>query len=296
MENQNKKHQKHFIKKLTDKYRLVIMDDETFDERLSFELSRFNVLVLLSALVIAFSFFIYSLFIFTPLKEYIPGYGDVNVRKDLIVMKSYADSIEIELSRHEEWMHNIRNILDGVAGESMDSVQLKKTSKDVFYDTIKLERIPMEDVLLREEIEREAGYALMFSEKNTSGINSIFNLNFFPPVKGYVTSVFEPEKEHFGIDIVAQEKTPILSTLDGTVIFSGWTMETGYVIGIQHEFNIVSFYKHNSVILKKSGNFVKAGEPVAIIGNSGELTSGPHLHFELWKDGIPVNPENYLIF
>jgi murein DD-endopeptidase MepM/ murein hydrolase activator NlpD len=292
MEQQPQKKHKRIIRKLTDKYRLVIMNDETFEERLSMSLTRINVMVLLSVLAIAFAFIIYALFIFTPLKEYIPGYGDVNVRKDLIEMKSRADSLENALAQQELWLQNIRDLLEG----NLDSVSIAKSSKEEFFDTIKLDKIPMEDVLLREEIEREEGYALLFSDNEQPKNNNLFSLNFLPPVKGYITSEFSPEKEHFGIDIVAQENTPILATLDGTVIFSGWTLETGHVVVIQHAFNILSFYKHNSVVLKKTGNFVKAGQPVAIIGNSGELTTGPHLHFELWKDGIPVNPEDYLIF
>jgi len=292
MENQKSKQPGKFITKLTDKYRLVIMDDETFEERLSFQLTRFNVLVLFSVMAIAFAFFIYAVIIFTPLKEYVPGYGDVNMRKDLVLMKLKSDSLEMAIIEQELWMSNIKNLLEG----NVDSMILEKTAENEFFDTIKLDRIPMEDVLLREEIEREEGYALMFSEQQMPKTTSVHNLNFYPPVKGYVTAGFDTEKEHFGIDIVAQEKTPIVSTLDGTVVFAGWTIETGYVIALQHNYNIMSFYKHNSVILKKTGNFVKAGEPVAIIGNSGELTDGPHLHFELWKDGMPVNPENYLIF
>ena len=292
MEQQPQKKHKRIIRKLTDKYRLVIMNDETFEERLSMSLTRINVMVLLSVLAIAFAFIIYALFIFTPLKEYIPGYGDVNVRKDLIEMKSRADSLENALAQQELWLQNIRDLLEG----NLDSVSIAKSSKEEFFDTIKLDKIPMEDVLLREEIEREESYALLFSDNEQPKNNNLFSLNFLPPVKGYITSEFSPEKEHFGIDIVAQENTPILATLDGTVIFSGWTLETGHVVVIQHAFNILSFYKHNSVVLKKTGNFVKAGQPVAIIGNSGELTTGPHLHFELWKDGIPVNPEDYLIF
>jgi murein DD-endopeptidase MepM/ murein hydrolase activator NlpD len=292
MEQQPEKKHKRIIRKLTDKYRLVIMNDETFEERLSMSLTRINVMVLVSVLAIAFSFLIYALFIFTPLKEYIPGYGDVNVRKDLIEMKSRADSLENTLVQQELWINNIKDLLEG----NLDSISIAKSSKEEFFDTIKLDKIPMEDVLLREEIERAEGYALIFTENVQQKNNDIFSLNFLPPVKGYVTSEFSPEKEHFGIDIVAQENTPVLSTLDGTVIFSGWTLETGHVVVVQHAFNILSFYKHNSVVLKKTGNFVKAGEPVAIIGNSGELTTGPHLHFELWKDGIAVNPEDYLIF
>ena len=122
------------------------------------------------------------------------------------------------------------------------------------------------------------------------------NLNLFPPVKGYITQKYEPNKDHYGIDIVAKDKESVKSALDGTVIMADWTSETGYVIAVQHQYNLVSFYKHNSVLLKKVGNFVKAGDAIAIIGNSGEMSSGPHLHFELWKDGVPINPELYMVF
>lgn len=286
------KKSKKIIRKLTDKYRLVIMDETTFEERLSFNLTRFNVLVLFSVLAIVFSLFIYAIIIFTPLKEYIPGYGDVSVRKEVLSMKSRADSLETVMQQQSLWMQNVKNLLEG----NLDSVSIEKSAKQEFFDTIKLDKIPIEDVLLREAIEREEGYALLFADKEAQPQNTIYNLNFFPPLKGYVTATFNAEKEHYGIDIAAQENTPILATLDGTVIFAGWTLETGYVIGLQHSQNVVSYYKHNSVILKKLGNFVKAGEPIAIIGNTGELTDGPHVHFELWKDGIALNPENYLVF
>jgi murein DD-endopeptidase MepM/ murein hydrolase activator NlpD len=119
---------------------------------------------------------------------------------------------------------------------------------------------------------------------------------FFAPLNGYITSTFNPREEHFGVDIVGPENEAIKATLEGTVIFASWTNDNGYVIQIQHPNNIISVYKHNSALLKKVGDYVKAGEPIAIIGNSGENTSGPHLHFELWYNGIPINPQEYIIF
>ncbi len=119
---------------------------------------------------------------------------------------------------------------------------------------------------------------------------------FFPPLKGYVTNEFEPRSDHFGIDVVAPENEPVKAVMDGVVIFSQWTSETGYVIGLQHGNNLLTLYKHNSVLLKKEGNFVKAGDAIAIIGNSGEQTTGPHLHFELWYNGQPINPRDYIVF
>jgi murein DD-endopeptidase MepM/ murein hydrolase activator NlpD len=153
-----------------------------------------------------------------------------------------------------------------------------------------------EDSVLRAEYEKDNKYNLFKSDKTSAKGSSMRNLTFFTPVKGMVTSVFDPLRKHFGIDIVAARDQVIKSVQDGTVIFSGWTVETGYVIAIQHPGNVISVYKHNSVLLKKEGNIVHAGETVAIIGETGELSTGPHLHLELWINGIPVNPVDYIIF
>jgi murein DD-endopeptidase MepM/ murein hydrolase activator NlpD len=128
-------------------------------------------------------------------------------------------------------------------------------------------------------------------------VTSLAELHFFPPVKGIVSGKFEIRTKHFGTDIVAKPRSPVSAALDGTVIFTGWTMETGYIIGIQHRNNIISVYKHNSSLLKETGDLVRAGEPVSIVGNSGELfTSGPHLHFEIWYKGTPLDPEKHILF
>jgi murein DD-endopeptidase MepM/ murein hydrolase activator NlpD len=153
------------------------------------------------------------------------------------------------------------------------------------------------DSLLRKQIEGEEQYNLTFSEKprQQTGIN-LSQLHFFTPLRGVITNSYNQETDHFGTDIVAGPNEVIKATLEGTVIVANWTLETGYVIQIQHENNLVSIYKHNAELLKKVGNRVLAGEPIAIVGNSGEITTGPHLHFELWYNGSPVNPEDYIVF
>ena len=286
------KKKRKFKEKLTNKYRLVILNDETFEERASFRLSRFNVYVISSTLVLVLIAIMFFIIIFTPLKEYIPGYGDVNLRKDLVSLKLKSDSLGTIASQQEMWIMNIKNILEG----NIDTSAIGLEDRSVQYDTIRLDRIPEEDARLREEMEREDNYALIFSSKINPGKISLANISLFPPVKGYITSGFAVENDHYGIDIVAPDEEPVKAILDGTVIVSSWTLETGYIIGIQHEYNLVSFYKHNSILLKKVGNFVKAGDAIAIIGSSGELTTGPHLHFEIWLNGIPVNPEDYIVF
>lgn len=283
---------KQFLDKLRNKYRLVILDDQTFEERASFRLNRFNVYVLFSSILVITVIAIFSLVVFTPLKEYIPGYGDVHLRKDLVEMEWRSDSLQQVVKQQELWINNVRNVLMG----NSDTTVRTASDEAMYYDTINLEQIPEEDLRLREEIEREQGYALSFSGMEKKGKVALSQLNFFPPLTGYITSGYNAEEDHFGIDIVGPEDASIKCVMDGHVIMAAWTLETGYVIGIQHEYNLVSFYKHNSVLLKKTGNFVKAGDAIAIIGSSGELTTGTHLHFELWHEGSPVNPEDYIVF
>jgi len=169
------------------------------------------------------------------------------------------------------------------------------TAKSKNYINIKDKRSP-EDSLLRTEYDNANKYNLFKSDKSAGKGSATRNLTFFSPVKGIITSEFDPLRKHFGIDVVAARDEVIKSVQDGTVIFSGWTVETGYVLAIQHPGNIISIYKHNSVLLKKEGNIVHAGETVAIIGETGELSTGPHLHLELWINGIPVNPKDYIVF
>lgn len=286
-----KPRKRRFIDKLRNRYRLVILNDETFEERASFRLTRFNVYILASVVFLVVVLLIFSLVAFTPLKEYIPGYGDVNLRKDVVELEFKTDSLNNLVLKQDLWIKNIRNILQG----NVDTTAIQ-ISKSRGYDSIDLDRVPEEDLRLREEMEREQKFALTFSENLSKDAFSLSQINFFPPLKGYVTAGFSAGEDHFGVDIVAPQDEPIKNILDGYVMLATWTLETGYVIGIQHDYNLVSFYKHNSVLLKKTGNFVKAGDAIAIQGSSGELTTGPHLHFELWHEGSPVNPEDYIIF
>jgi murein DD-endopeptidase MepM/ murein hydrolase activator NlpD len=201
-----------------------------------------------------------------------------------------TDSMERELKSRDSYISNIRNIING----KPDQQQLKTNRAEGKnkYDTIhRLYKSPA-DAELRSMIESQDEYSLNNDQRNAD-LNTFL---FFPPAKGTITSTFDPAKKHFGIDIVAAPNEAIKATLDGTIIFSDFTSETGYVIGIQHADNLVSIYKHNSALLKKSGEFVKAGDVIAIIGNSGELTEGTHLHFELWQNGIPINPQQFVSF
>lgn len=286
------KKKRRFVEKLKNKYRLVVLNDDTFEEKASFRLSRFNVYVFISTLLSILILIIFSLIIFTPLKEYIPGYADVRMRRELIDLKFYTDSLESAAMNQALWLNNVKKILEG----NIDTSEISSDKQNIRFDTIKLSRIPIEDILLRDEIEQEENFALVYSEQKLEKGELKDMLSLSAPIHGLITQKFNTEDEHFGIDIVAPEKTPVKSIAQGTVIMSEWTLETGHVIAIQHANNMISIYKHNSVLLKKVGNFVKAGDAIALIGNSGELSSGPHLHFELWQKGIAIDPQQFINF
>jgi len=290
------KHRFLWLSRLKFKYRLVILNDETFEEKLSFRLSRLNLFVSVGSASILL-FFVFSYIIaFTPLREYIPGYASVSAKRDVYQLQRQADSIESALKDKDLYIYNIKNIISGK--EIVDKIPEKGTATTPVYKDIQL-KSSKADSMLRAEVENKDQYSLSTpggEELPAAPRTGISNFFFFTPLKGLVTNSFSPTSNHLGIDIVAKPNEPIKATLDGTVIFSDWTLETGYTIGIQHQQNLISIYKHNASLLKKPGTYVKAGEPIAIIGNSGELSSGPHLHFELWYNGSPVNPKDYMAF
>ncbi len=269
------------------------MNDDTFEEKASLKLSPMNVFVTAGTIIISLVFLVIYIIAFTPLREYIPGYADLSMQRKVISMGVKADSLEAGLQAKEAYINNINNIINGTVGDN-DS-KGDKTGNVQRYDTIRTLKKSKEDSLLRAQIENENKFELSVNEPKPFA-NGISNFFFFTPVKGTVTNIFDPAQKHYGIDIVAPKNEAIKSTMDGTVIMAHWNFETGHVIGIQHSNNMISIYKHNSGLLKKIGNYVKAGEAIAIIGNSGELSTGPHLHFELWYNGTAINPQQYMAF
>jgi murein DD-endopeptidase MepM/ murein hydrolase activator NlpD len=286
----------HWYQKLRDKYRLVILNEDTFEEKLSFSLSRMNVFVVMGMIAIIFIFLTTYLIAFTPLKEYIPGYNDADIQEELYELQLRADSLESAFISKDLFIANMRRVMMGEAEDEVKVLNLTDSSNYMKYDNITLKK-SKEDSLLRSEYEKSNQYSLTASANSESRNNSYAGITgFFPPVKGIITNKFNISAKHYGIDIVAAKNEAIKSTYDGTVIFSEWSSQTGHVIAIQHTNNVISVYKHNSVILRKQGSRVRAGESIAIIGESGEYSTGPHLHFELWINGNPVNPENFVIF
>lgn len=290
-----RKKDKKWYYKLRSKYRLVIFNDQTFEERLSFRLTRLNVFTIFFSLGIIFITITFFLIAYTSFKEYIPGYPDGKDKLELYRLNTMADSLLLDLQQKSSYIQNVKNIIED---KNMYVEYTEPAEDNLRYDTITIHK-SQEDSMLRAEFEQQNMFNLYFNESGQvfeSNRASIRNFNFFAPINGIATSSFNLQEKHYGIDIAAAHNEPVKSTLDGTVIASNWTLETGYVIMIQHERNLISVYKHNSVLLKKEGDHANAGEPIAIAGQSGELTTGPHLHFELWYNGTAVDPEEYIIF
>jgi murein DD-endopeptidase MepM/ murein hydrolase activator NlpD len=281
---------KELITRLKNKYRLSIRNEKSFEEVWFIRLSRLNIMSLVGAIFVVLVVSLYLLIAYTSIRELIPGYPDGDMRRAIIMNAIKVDSLEREIQVRDQYIRNINSIVAGEEPEDYAQQQgnIKPNTEKIIFTK------SAEDSILRSQIEQEEQFNLTLREKPVK--NSFASLHFFAPVKGIITSSFNPEENHYGTDIAAGNNAVIKAVLPGTVIEATWTLETGYIIQLQHENNLVSFYKHNSELLKTVGNKVAAGEAIAIMGNSGELTSGPHLHFELWHDGVPINAEDYIIF
>lgn len=286
---EEKENKKNFLQRLRHRYRLVVMNDDTFEENFSLRLTPLGLVILLGSVTIVMVILVTSLIAFTPMREYIPGYADVGMRRELINLTLRSDSLEQSLLEQNMFNENIANVLKG--NIKADTSKTHPDKKE--YDKLAL-YASQKEAALKQSIESQDRYSLAYgAESNKNGISNFF---FFTPIKGVVSEQFKSKEQHYGVDIVGPENEPIKSTLDGTVVLATWSSETGYTITVQHSNNLISVYKHNSVLLKKVGDYVKAGEPIAIIGNSGEQTTGPHLHFELWYNGNAIDPQGYMVF
>jgi len=279
-----------FLDKLKYKYRLSVYRDVSYEEVLNLRLSRLNVFAVVGSILLLFLIIVVSIIVYTPVREFIPGYPDENTILLNYKNKIRTDSLILEIERRDRYFNNMRLI---ISGKEPNNYEYREDS-NVQYNDITFER-SAEDSLIRKVFEDNSEYDLSVTHRR-GAISSISQLHFFPPIKGLVTNSFNTSRNHYGTDIVSGTDEAVKSILNGTITLATWTLETGWVIQVQHENNIISVYKHNAELLKKVGEVVKAGEPIAIIGNSGELTTGPHLHFELWYNGVPLNPEDYISF
>ena len=288
MESKPEAKRKSVIRKIKNKFRLLIINDDTYEEQFSMRLSILNIITVIGISVLIVTFFVGSILSFTPLREYIPGYS--NLETKFLAEEAYkkADSLDAELTIRDAYLGNLKRILSGEI--NADSVQ------DVPIEELRVQGIvdvkTREDSIMRQNIEDEEQYALHSESANLDDKVHFF----FTPLKGTVTDHFDMTKNHLGTDIVTTKGATINSVMNGTIVMADFTTNSGYVIQIQHHNNLVSIYKHCSAILKEPGDLVEAGDPIAVVGNTGELSTGPHLHFEIWEDGIPIDAEKYIVF
>ncbi len=283
-----KNKRKAFWKNFKFKYKLTITNENTLEEIVGIHVSKLNgVSVLLSAVTVIF--LIASLIIaFTPLRNYLPGYMNSEVREQVVQNALRADSLQWMLERQRMYIMNIQDIISG------------NVKTDSIHNIDSLTAVRSEELMERTQAEED--FRRQYEETERYNLTSIDNaptttgLIFFRPTRGMISSEFDANKKHFGIDIAASPNESVLATLDGTVVLATYTADTGYVIQVQHGQNLVSIYKHCGSLLKKVGDMVKAGEAIALVGNTGEKTTGPHLHFEIWNRGRALDPSKYIVF
>lgn len=281
--------QKKLATKLLHKYRLVILNEDTFEERFAIKLTRLNVFVIMSLSAIVLIALTTVLIAFTPLREYIPGYSSTALKKEATNLNFKTDSLQQVINVNEQYLESIKRVLKG----DVATVEFNKDSiiKAAELDTEKYNlNTSREDSILREKVNKEDKYNLF--ESATSKVSFVL----FPPVTGTISEGYNVEEKHFAVDIVVAKGTPVKAADDGTVVLAEWTTQTGYVVIIDHGNGLISAYKHNASLTKEQGDLVKAGEVIAISGDAGELTTGPHLHFELWTDGYPIDPTTFIDF
>lgn len=282
-----KNRRKLFWRNFKFKYKLTIINENTLEEVVGLHVSKLNgVSVLLCAVTVIF-LIAATIIAFTPLRNYLPGYMNSEVRELVVTNALRVDSLQQLLNRQNHYIMNIQDIFSGrVSTDTVSSID----SLTMIRSEELMERTEAEE-LFRKQYEESERYNLttMDNAPLTTG------LVFYRPTRGMISSEFDANKKHFGIDIAASPNESVLAVLDGTVILSTYTAETGYVIQVQHAQNIVSVYKHCGSLLKKAGDTVKAGEAIALVGNTGENTTGPHLHFELWSKGRALDPSKYIV-
>lgn len=276
---------------MAKKYRFSIFNDTTHEEVFSFRASGVYSIVAIVVLIVFLVVSVTVLISFTSLRELIPGYPSPQTRKDLIQNAIKIDSLQNEINVWRLQLANIQRITTGQRPLAIDSLlNLQQRADSLAVQEGDFSRY---DSLLRATVLAEEQFNLTDREQK---IEQIEGLHFFPPLKGVVTEEYNMAIGHPYVDIAAPENSVVSATLNGTVIYAGWSDETGYTIQLQHDNNLVSAYKHNSKLLAKLGDKVAAGTPIALVGNTGTLSSAPHLHFELWHKGEPVNPLQYIKF
>ncbi|WP_448520589.1 M23 family metallopeptidase [Rhodoflexus sp.] len=267
---------------------LVVRDEETLAPRFSTRIT------LAFLVVIAVGLFSLSLLIGWGMHLVITkiqgeSHSEANIHRQIFRLSTAIDSLAEAIAIRDRYINDLQMVMRGETPNN----DIKTVGRSVKVPPEEVEQIDSVDAAFRAQFEMEAISARTIRSATYAQLKDFV---FFTPIKGVLLGRFDPDKQHYGVDIVARKNEPIKAIADGTVIISSWTQDSGYTIGIQHKNQLISFYKHNSVLLRKVGDNIRAGDIIAIIGNSGELTDGPHLHFELWHNGSPVNPEQYISF
>lgn len=275
-----------------DKLRFSVYNDKTIEELWRIRITQYNAFLLITSIVLFIIGATVSLISFTNLREFIPGYPDVTMRRNILMNAIRLDSLENELNIRDNYFADMKAIISGNA--PVDRYSTQDTTKT--YSNIKFNNSP-EEISLRTQIDQEEKFNVALETRPVENGMSLANIHFYPPVQGSISGKYDIRIKHYGTDIVTKPKAVVSAALNGTVIFTGWTMETGYVIEIQHTNNLITVYKHNESLLKETGDQVRAGEAISIVGNTGEMyTSGPHLHFEIWYKGNAIDPEKHILF
>lgn len=283
------------LRKLNHKYDFLMSHDETGRPMLNFRLNLLNLILVVIGMALLLVVITSYIIAFTPLREYIPGYTDTRLNREVYELSLRADSLRREMEKKDIYFQNLKRVIEGydfAADSTQSSLNIYEPLPLGVTDTIQLHK-SRQDSILRAEYEAQNQFNL-FGEDLVPVKPVLSVKNFFVPLTGKVSNGFNPDGAHYGVDIVSDGDQIINATFEGTVVFSSWSIENGYCVGIQHPDGYFSTYKHNSTLLKREGDYVKAGEAIAILGESGETEQAEHLHFELWHNGIPVNPAEYM--
>lgn len=282
----NKK--RNFLRqKLLNRYRFVILNEDSYEEKLSYKLTGLNIFLLMSFLAVLIIGVTTSLIAFTSLKEYIPGYDSTELRAKAAKNLETLDSLTQVIYSNQGFINSIGGVITGETQK--EEIIIEEIDVDKVFNNKNL-KTNKEDSILRKIVEKEDKFNAL-----DSGVKKV-DFVLFSPVVGKVTSGFDFGTKHFGIDVALPLKTPVKAVAGGTVVFAEWTVQTGFVIILEHTFGLTSIYKHNDSGIIKQGDLIEPGQVIAFSGNTGELTSGPHLHFELWREGNPINPLDYINF
>ena len=285
-----------WIKNLQEKKRVVVLDEGSFEEKRNFTTSKFSLLLFFLFSIIVFSILFFLLISYSSIKNFVPGYPSVTTQKELIDKNIELDQKLNDLisktNKEEQYIANIQKILNGDIPIDRDSSNRVFKSQNINTKN----ELSFSEKTIREKVDKREKYDIDVIPGGALTKDVLPELLLFPPIVGELTNKMNISAGHFGVDVIAPKNEAVVAILKGTIVYQNWSPTDGHVVHIQHKNNLLSIYKHSSEVLKKIGDYVDAGEPISIVGNSGEHSTGPHLHFELWHNGYPMDPEKFINF